>query len=288
MRKLLICVFVLSSVITQAQSDNFEFTFIPSGLHILPLKANMQVARIGILYFPGNANLKVDVGNSIDLLGLSWKEEKAQLTFGIDFTAYALSTSFQGHRLQIDALDGFFGGNVSFSKTFDRNLLQLRFRVIHNSAHMVDGHYDLTKNEWMDNASPIPFTRDFGELTIAHVINSSDYVLRYYASTAYSTLIRPDFLKKWSFFAGFELSTDKIIGNVFSKPANLFLAYQLDFRGLPAYIGNNNMMAGIKFGNWNEKGIVLYANYFVGNNYFSEYYYRKVEKFGVGFFIDFF
>ena len=288
MRKLLIYIFLLSSLAVYAQQENFEFTFIPSGLNILPLKANMQEARIGILYFPDNANLKVDIGNSIDLLGFSWKEEKAQLTFGIDFTAYALSTSFQGHRLQIDALDGFFGGNASFSKMFDKNLLQLRLRIIHNSAHMVDGHYDLIKNEWMDNTNPIPFTRDFGELTLGHVITSSNLVLRYYGGTSYSTLIRPDFLKKWLFFTGFELSSDKIIGNVFSKPANLFLAYQIDLRGLPVYAGNNNFIGGIKFGSWLEKGIVLYVNYYTGNNYFSEYYYRKVEKFGVGFFIDFF
>lgn len=286
--RLLTYIFVFSSLAVYAQTDNFEFTFIPSGLNIMPLKANMQEARIGVQYFPDNANLKVDIGNSIDLLGFSWQKEKVRLTFGIDFTAYALSTGFQGRRLQIDALDGFFGGNASLSKSFDKNLLQLRFRIIHNSAHMVDGHYDFVKNEWMDNTSPIPFTRDFGELTLSHIVNSSNYVLRYYTGAAYSTLIRPDFLKKWSFSAGFELSSDKIFGNVFAKPTNLFLAYQIDFRGLPAYSGNNNLLAGIKFGTWSEKGIVLYLNYFAGNNYFSEYYYRKVEKLGIGFFIDFF
>ncbi len=288
MRRLLIYIFVFSSLVVYAQQDNFKFTFIPPGLHILPFKANMQESRIGVLYFTNNSNLKVDIGNSIDLLGFFWQKEKVRLTFGIEFSAYALSTSFKGKRLQIDALDGFFGGNASFSKIIGRNLLQLRLRIIHNSAHMVDGHYDLSKGEWIDNTTPIPFTRDFGEVTLAHILNFSDYVLKYYAAAAYSTLIRPDFLKKYSFFTGFELSSDKITGNVFAKPTNLFLAYQIDIRGLPAYTGSNNLMAGIKFGSWFEKGIVLYFNYYRGNNYFSEYYYRKVEKFGIGFFIDFF
>lgn len=287
MRRLLTFIFLFFALVIRAQTDNFEFTFIPSGLNLMPLKANMQEARIGVQYFPDNANLKVDIGNSIDLLGFSWKKESVRLTFGIDFTAYALSTSFQGHRLQIDALDGFFGGNASLSKRFDKNSLQLRFRIIHHSAHMVDGHYDLTKNEWMDNTNPIPFTRDFGELMLAHVVSSSNFVLRYYAGAAYSTLIRPGILKKWSFASGFELSSDKIIGNVFSQPTNLFLAYQIDLRGLPTYSGSNNIVGGVKFGKWFEKGIILYLNYYSGNNYFSEYYYRKVERFGIGFFIDF-
>ena len=287
MDKYIFILFLLSSLIVYPQQSNFQFSFLPPGLHFIPLKGNFQEARIGILYFPDNSNLKVDIGNNIDLLGFSWKQEEIKLTLGIEFTAYALSTSFQGHRLQIDALDGFFGGNASFSKVINDNLWQMRFRIIHNSAHFVDGHYDNVIQEWINNTKPIPFTRDFGEITLARKLNDTNYILRYYGSMAYSTLVRPYTIKKYSYAAGFELSSSKILGKVFSKETNLFLAYQLNIHGIPSYVADNNLLAGIKFGDWDFKGVVFYLSYFSGNNYFSEYYYQKIKKIGVGFFIDF-
>jgi hypothetical protein len=287
MQKYILIIFYLIVSVIYPQEQNYNFTFLSPGLHFMPLRANMQEARIGVLYFPDNANLKVDIGNNIDLLGFSWLKEKIDLTCGIEFMAYALSTNFAGRRLQIDALDGFFGGNVSFSKRFDDNVFQMRFRIIHNSAHFVDGHFDSQKNEWMDNSKPIPFTRDFGEVTFAHKYNEGNYLLRYYGSVAYSTLIRPDDQKKYSFALGCEINSNKIIGKIFSKDTNLFCAYHLNIRGIPLYTGDNHIMTGIKFGGWDDKGIVLYFSYFSGNNYFSEYYLKKINKIGLGFSIDF-
>ena len=287
MRYLIIILLLLGGIVIHSQEKNFQFSFAPAGLHFMPLKANMQEARIGVLYFPDNANLKVDIGNNIDLLGFTWKNEKVKLTFGIEFMAYALSTSFQGRRLQIDALDGFFGGNVSLSKMMNDNCVQMRFRVIHNSAHLVDGSYDSSKKEWKNNAEPIPFTRDFGEITIANEHHAKNYLLRYYGGVAYSTLVRPNEIKKFSLAAGFELSSNKILGKIFDKATNLFCAYQLNVHGIPNYAGDNHLMAGIKFGDWNNKGVVIYFSYFAGNNYFSEYYFQKIKKIGIGFLIDF-
>ncbi len=287
MRKYILILFLFSNLIIYPQGPNFQFSFLPPSLHFMPLKANFQEARIGILYFPDNANLKIDIGNNIDLLGFSWKQEQIKLTFGIEFMAYALSTSFHGSRLQIDALDGFFGGNASLSKVIDNNALQMRFRIIHNSAHFVDGHYDVVKKEWMNNTEPIPFTRDFGEFTIANKLTGTNYLLRYYGSIAYSTLVRPSTIEKYSFAAGFELSSNKILGKVFSKETNLFCAYHLNIHGIPNYVADNHLILGIKFGDWDCKGVVFYLSYFTGNNYFGEYYYQKIKKIGIGFFIDF-
>ena len=40
----------------------------------MPLKANHQEARFGILYYPENGYLKVDIGNSSDLFAISFRE----------------------------------------------------------------------------------------------------------------------------------------------------------------------------------------------------------------------
>ncbi|MCB0747265.1 MAG: hypothetical protein KDC90_07355, partial [Ignavibacteriae bacterium] len=151
---LFIFIFLIKSNQIFSQGKSLEFEFLPSGIHILPLKANYDEARIGILYYPKNGNLKVDIGNNIDLFAFNFPLSKSKITLSIEFMAYALSTNYEQKRLQIDALDGFFGGNVVFSKNYNDGKLISRFRIIHNSAHLVDGHYDDQNDEWMNNSRP--------------------------------------------------------------------------------------------------------------------------------------
>ncbi|NWF49005.1 MAG: DUF1207 domain-containing protein [Ignavibacteriaceae bacterium] len=286
--KVLILIMIYSTFsASQTENQKPGFEFLPENLNFLPLRANQQETRIGVWYHTTTTNLKVDIGNSIDLLSFFFPEIDAQLTLGIDFTAYALSTSYGGNRLQIDAVDGFFGGNASFTKKSDGNKYQARLRILHHSAHLVDGHYDLDLKQWIDNREPIPFTKDFGELTIAHVINSSILTIRYYSGFAYSTLVRPDELKRYSLHAGVEFSTDKIFGKVFKNDVNLFISHHFNLGGARVYSGNNNSVLGIKFGSWNGKGIVIYSSYYNGSDVFSNYYNRRVSKFGIGFNIEF-
>ena len=47
-------------------------------------------------------------------------------------------------------------------------------------------------------------------------------------------------------------------------------------------------MGGIKFGEWDGKGLVFYLSYYAGANPFSEYYSERINKFGLGVFVDFF
>ncbi len=253
----------------------------------MPLRANNQEARLGVLYYTATSNLKVDIGNDVDLVSFNFPGLKSRLTLGIEFMAYAFSTSYKNYRLQIDALDGFFGGNASYSQSFGKNKLQLRFRIIHNSAHNADGHYDMTTGKWINNTEPIPFTKDFGELTLAHNVNFNNVALRYYGGLLYATLVRPLELKKYNYFAGLELSYTNLFGKVFSKDENIFLANHFKLTGSSKYIGSQQTIAGIKLGDWNGKGISFYASYYSGSDVFSVYYYKRISKFGIGFNVDF-
>ncbi len=126
-----------------------QFVFLPPGLNFPPLRANMRETRIGVFKFLDAGNLKLDTGNSIDLIGYGILDEGTRITAGIDFTAYALATGSDGLRLQIDALDGIFGGNVSISRTEDRGILQWRLRIYHGSSHVVEGHYSSKNQQWL-------------------------------------------------------------------------------------------------------------------------------------------
>ncbi len=274
---------------TQTTHDLYKegFDFLPEGLHFSPLKANAQEARIGVFKYFGTANLKVDIGNTIDIFGYNTPDSKIRAAMGIDFMAYAFVTGAQGLRLQVDALDGFFGGNVSLSKQYEHNLLQFRLRILHLSAHLVDGHYELGARRWIDNREPIPFTKDFGELVAAHVLNPDENVFRYYGGISYATLVRPTDLKRFGFLVGFEIGSKSLFGSVFSKPATPFLAAHFVLAGLPEYTGSIQTQFGVKFGEWNRKGVVFYLSHFNGNNLFSEYFDERVSIWGAGFTVDF-
>ena len=280
-------IIIILSINTFSQSD-YHFTFLPSGLNFLPLKANNQEARLGVLYYTSTTNLKVDIGNMVDLLSFEHNDSQTRFTAGIEFMAYAFSKSYAGKRLQISAVDGFFGGNISFSKLFVKNKLLARFRIIHNSAHLVDGSYDTDTDTWIDGKDPIPFTKDFGEITIAHQINLEMLLVKYYGGLSYATLVRPVELKKYNFHAGFEFAFPNVLGQVFEHNTNLFLAEHFFLDGSTKYFGSNQLMAGIKFGDWDKKGIVIYTSYYTGRDMFSSYFDKKISKFGVGFFVDFF
>lgn len=267
-----------------AQQEPVEF--LPGGLQFIPIKSNHQEARIGVLYYPENGYLKVDIGNNIDLIKFHLNSNLS-INLGIEFMAYALSTNYQGKRLQIDALDGFFGGHTSAKIDLDDTHILSRLRIIHNSAHFVDGHYDNINNRWRDDINPIPFTQDFGELTVAHVIDKNAFSLKYFGSVAYSTLVRPHLIEKYSYNFGLELYSDTVIGETFDHPVNVFYSNYNRYAGMPDYKLSTSHQVGLKFGDWYKKGLVLYLSYYYGNNILSEYYFQRDTKFGIGFTVDF-
>jgi hypothetical protein len=276
---------ILFSQIILSQESNYEL--FPEGQNFMPLKANHQEARFGILYYPDNGYLKVDIGNSSDLFAISFRDND-RFSLAIDFMAYALSTNYAGKRLQIAVLDGFFGGHAAYRLSFDNRNLLFRFRIIHNSAHFVDGLWDSGGDDWIGEDRPIPFTQDFGEITVADELIFNFGLIKYYGSVAYATLVRPAELEKWSANFGLEINSDQILGKVLQKPVNLFFATHNVFAGKPKYKLSTNNMLGVKFGNWYGKGLLFYLSYYYGNHKFSEYYFKRVSQFGIGFSVDFF
>lgn len=282
---ILLVLSILSS--SKIFSQNIKYELFPEGQNFMPLKASHQEARMGILYYPSNGYLKVDIGNSSDLFAISFKKNN-KLTLAIDFMAYALSTNYAGKRLQIAVLDGFFGGHTAYRLSYNKRNILMRFRIIHNSAHFVDGLWNASANDWIGEDRPIPFTQDFGEFTIVdeHLLNFGN--LKYYGSVAYATMVRPGELEKWSCNFGLEINSDKVLGTFLQKPINLFFASHNIFAGKPNYKLSTNNILGLKFGRWYGKGIQLFLSYYYGNHKFSEYYFKHVSQFGIGFTVDFF
>ena len=284
---ILLLIFVLSAGQFILAQNSTDFTFFPDEINFKPLLADHKEAKLGILYYTASTNLKVDVGYAANIFQFHFQSDNVKLSVGIEFLAYALSTSYAGKRLQIDAVDGLFGGYFSAAKLYSENKLLVRLKIMHNSAHLVDGHYDNETDRWLDDYKPIPFTKDYGELTIAHEINFTKNRLRYYGGITYSTLIRPSELKRNNYHAGLEVSSQNLLGKFFGENENIFLAHHFYLNGTDSYSGNNHSIAGIKIGNWYGRGFSFYLSYFKGFDILNSYYSFKREKFGVGFEIDF-
>ncbi len=288
LRFLLVALLTFTSFQTEAQNRKQGWELLPDGLNFLPLRGNAQEAKLGVLYFTATSNLKVDMGNSIDLLGYHQPFQKEGfISAGVEFMAYAYSTSYKGYRLQIDAIDGFFGGNVTYRIPDGKDTQYWRFRYIHNSAHLVDGAFDTGTLWWKENRLPIPYTRDFAEILYTFDKDYQPSAVRYYAGTSYSVLRRPDELRRASFIAGAEYHHPELLGTFMSQPVNFFLILNSTIAGLPRYTVSTHAQAGVKFGRWIEKGVLFYLSYFAGNDVFSEYYAQRVRRLGIGFTVDF-
>jgi hypothetical protein len=282
----LLCLMVFE-IHAQPQQEEPSFRFLPPGLNFAPLKANIQEPRIGVFKFLDASAMKVDIGNSIDIFEYKILSPDLRFTVGIDFMAYAYTVGTQGLRLQIDAIDGFFGGNMSCTKLLDRDQLHARLRILHHSAHFVDGHFITVSNSWANNRPPIPFTQDFGELVIAHSIFPSYGTLRYYGGISYATLVRPTSIQRFSYLAGVE--TGKLLSSsLFNRPAYIYAAYNATLTGTPEYAASHQLQIGIKFGELYEKGPSLYLAYYTGRQMFGEYFDELVTTIGAGFTVDFF
>jgi len=165
-----------------AGQETSGFEFLPGKILFPPLIANYQEPRTGVRKEVGSSRLKLDIGTTLDLIEYRVSADGSQkIRMGIDFFTYALTTSAEGLRLQVDAVDGFFGGHLAFRTESENTAFALRLRILHLSAHFVDGHLDASGNHWRDGREPIPFTRDIGELTGALEWNTSDIIWRLYS-----------------------------------------------------------------------------------------------------------
>lgn len=280
----LLC-FTDSAAFLSAQEH--QFIFLPGKLIIPPLTASHTEPRVGLRKEIGTSKMKVDIGASVEMLEYRPGADSTQrVRVGIDFFTYALSTSSEGLRLQIDAVDGFFGGHVTYVNDLDtHSRLFVRLRLLHLSAHFLDGHFSNSTQGWKDNRAPIPFTRDYGELLAGYEFGVDKMRFKPYAGFSYATLIRPTDIGRIEFHGGIEVQA--MAGSAFNNPLHLYVSQYFMLRSINKYIGTGNTEAGMKFGDWNSTGLKIYISYFNGLDPFSQYYDLRRENWGLGFAFDF-
>ena len=252
--------------------------FVPSGRLFPPLLANTFEGRVGTL-FRADGKLRLDVGNSIDVVGIALDSNHARrLTIGADFFTYTVLRSEENFHFPVEASDYLFGINVNYVREMSAGQFQARLRVSHISAHLVDGSYDAGDAAWR-YGGPRVYSREFVDLVGA--VGRKHY--RFYAGVQYLFHDDPPEVPNWSYQAGLEIFFGKLMGR-FMHP---YLAY--DFRLVPVrvYSAVHSVQGGIKIGRWQGPGLNLFFAYFSGNSIHGEFFDRRERYWAGGFTVDF-
>jgi hypothetical protein len=275
-----------SSLYAQENDRTFgsRFVFLPSGIAFPPLLASYGEPRVGVRKQVGTSRLKIDIGNQLDLAEFRVADHQS-IRVGSDLFGYALTTNAYGLRLQVDAVDAFFGGHIVYRNDLRNHALVVRLRILHLSAHLVDGHYDHSAKAWSVR-DPKPYTRDFGELTFLYEVRTGKTSLMFYSGISYAVLVRPEVMRRVMSTHGVELRIPDV-GSFLGKPVNLYVADHLMVHGAPVYIGTNNLEFGLKLGTMSGSGIRLYGSYYTGMQIFGQYYDETTAHWAVGFALDF-
>lgn len=260
MKKILIVVLLCFASMTKAQE---KMEYFPDDLTIQPFTANFLEPKLGFLFQLGEDDLRLDIGNSIDIFR-NEIDKDGVFSFGADLFTYTKLRREENFHFPVDAVDYLFGLNFGYKKSIDaKREWGARFRISHISAHLVDGKYDKKNMSWTDNQLPRVYSREFFELIPYYKYND----LRLYVGITYIYHIDPAELGKDVYQFGFDYFYKDFSENI--KP---FAAYDLRIVNIDEYNTNHSLSLGLKFGKPEGKGFSIYLNYYNGKSIHGEYY----------------
>ncbi|KAB2926297.1 MAG: DUF1207 domain-containing protein [Bacteroidetes bacterium] len=272
MNRIIALLFLISAAVPAQESG---LGLYDGPLVFRPLVANTFEPRVGLIWHANDNRLRLDIGNSIDLLQYRFDGGAPPLTFGADFFTYTLLRGEKNFHFPVDAVDYLFGLNASYRDTTAAGILSARLRLSHISAHFVDGHFDNTASQWKDGLSPRIYSREFFDLTVA--IEPADRY-RIHVGALYLWHTDPTSIPAFGVSLGGDAHASV------TPWLHPFAAYQFSAAGLRP---RHEAQAGVKFGTWNGRGTELFLIHHTGNSIHGEYYDRREEYSGFGMNIGF-
>ena len=260
------------SLNAQTSSD-----FFPDDLTIQPFTANTIEPKLGFLFNFGDDELRLDIGNSVDVFRYTTGDNQT-FSFGADLFTYTLLRGEENFHFPVDAVDYLFGINFGYVNTSGCNEYGARIRVSHISAHFVDGHFNGSTGSWRDGLGPQVYSREFVEIMPFYKLDD----LRLYAGITYIFHVDPVDLGKDNFQVGF----DYFLKNRISLNITPFAGYDLKVIHLNERSVNHSLCAGVKFGKPESKGISIYLHYYSGKSIHGEYYNVNKTYSSIGFNLD--
>ena len=271
MRKLLYITLTIL-FITNYNKAQIKKEWFPSKLNIQPFTANLLEARTGSSYLLNQKKIRLDIGSTEDIYRI--EKGNTVLSFGADLFTYTRLRSENNFRFPVETIDYFFGINSGYKIINNNAQYGFRFRLSHISAHLVDGRYNGTSNNWRDNLIPFVYSREFIELFPFYKINS----FRAYTGLTYLFHVIPNTIGKGIYQLGF----DYYLPSLISKNVSPFFADDFKISKLDKYFGNNIFKAGIKFGKYDSKGFSIVFAYYSGKSIHGLFYYLSEHYAALG------
>jgi hypothetical protein len=270
MRKAVLFFSILINISLFAQQGEW----FPDKLNIQPFTANMIEPKAGF-QFMDNKKIRLDIGTSTDFY--HYTNGSSVLSFGGDLFTYTRLRKEKDFHFPVEAVDYLFGVNAGYKVTEGHVEYGARLRLSHISAHFVDGQYDYTIAGWRNNTHPRVYSREFLELFPYYRYEG----LRGYVGLTYLFHVSPVEIGKGIYQAGFDYYIPGLV-----KAFSPFIAYDFKLAEYEKFYGNNIITAGIKFGNFKERGFSLNASYYTGKSVHGEYFDKNEKYFTFGFNLD--
>ncbi len=249
--------------------------FFPKGLLVQPFASNIFEPRLGFEFHTNESTLELNISNSIEIYRCT--ESQYSWAFGAELFTFTRLRREANFHFPVDAIDYFFG--VNFSYLNKNKNWGVRARLSHISAHFADGHYNNYSGKWLDNISPIVYSREFIELT--PFLKKGDF--RFYFTAAYVYHVDPSVFGKYYLQFGFDYFSKNsfLTENIYP-----FLGYDLRLNKLEEINLSHSAKLGLKFGKPEGKGLSLFLTFFSGNSFHGEYFRVKRNFLSVGFNLD--
>jgi len=213
-----------------------------SRINFTPLVANPYEGRVGAMYQFSDNKLRLDIGNSIDVI-------QGRLSIGADFFTFTRLRSEGNFKFPVETSDYLFGVNFStsslkaYSEYFDDEGNRegigfdpsLRLRLAHISSHLVDGLADTSGK--LDK-TPFVYSREFADLIFA----LEDFNFRGYVGLTGIWATQPRNVNRFIPQLGLEYKY------LLSNGIEAFAAYDFKLIGVDdAYVGTSAWQTGVKF-----------------------------------------
>lgn len=263
---------MILSKISFAAGDSLYF--FNSNLLFRPTETSILEAKNGVTKFTDKKNLKLDIGATIDLIGL--KQKKNSYSFGVDFFTFSNLRSEANFKFPVDAIDYMFGINFNMKQIItDKLNLSYRMRISHISSHFEDGHkYENTDTIF----TPVVFSKEFIDLA---AVSEYELMKKFYLKNllAVNFIFHsiPDNLSQLS--GQFGIETDYYFCKIFGA----YMSADLTLAGVNSDDNLNiNAESGIILGSRNSRSLIIYFSYYDGQDYRGQYYGKYLNNNGLG------
>lgn len=235
-----------------------------------PFLASPFEGRVGSMYQISNNKLRLDIGNSFDLLKIV-DLDSFKMNIGADFFTLTLLRSEGNFKFPVETTDFYFGINSTFYlKTNGYSNYSFRIRIAHISSHLSDG----SSVGSVFTRTPFVYSREFFELVGCIGIEKFRTYLggNYIFSTLPKDVVR--FVPQIGF--DYEVGLRKWLKFLIGVD---FKATGYDSR----YYLSSSIQATFLFHQLMDKGFGIALNYFDGKNIHGMFYKENDSYFAVGF-----